>query len=478
MSPRSTRAVAESLSVLDLIVMSAAFVLATIVTFRPEFDLPYSEIFGMRIKLQNFVLFAGFLSLWHMLFAAFGLYEPGPVYRGGTSEALAVGKAAFCGTLGIGIAALVIHVEVITAMWLPVFWAAATAATLLTRLLVRAVASRRSAKEASHVVIVGTNARALAIAKRLETDWHADYRLVGFVDEHWAGEAEFLRTGRRIACDFAGFHDFLNEQVIDEVFICIPVKSLYDWSLRILAECEQQGITVRFASDPFTPTRGRVRIERFEERSVLTVLPGAMTGPAILIKRLLDVVIASVLLVAAAPLMAVVAIAIRLTSEGPICFAQHRVGLNKRRFQLYKFRTMVVDAEAQLPGLEHRNEASGPVFKIRDDPRVTRVGRFLRETSLDELPQLVNVIKGDMSLVGPRPLPVRDYRGFTQDWHRRRFSVRPGITCLWQVNGRSGVAFDRWMELDMEYIDHWSLMLDMKILLKTIPAVLRRTGAS
>jgi len=157
---------------------------------------------------------------------------------------------------------------------------------------------------------------------------------------------------------------------------------------------------------------------------------------------------------------------------------QHRVGLNKRRFRLYKFRTMVVDAEAQLPALEHRNEASGPVFKIRNDPRLTRVGHFLRESSLDELPQLVNVIKGDMSLVGPRPLPVRDYRGFTQDWHRRRFSVRPGITCLWQVNGRSGVAFDQWMKLDMEYIDHWSLMLDMKILLKTIPAVLRRTGAS
>jgi len=478
MSPGSNQAVAESLSVLDLIVMSIAFVLATIVTFAPGLDLPYGELFGMRIKLQNFVLFAGFLSLWHVLFTAFGLYEPGRFSRGGISEALAVGKAAFWGTVGIGTAALFIHVEVITAMWLPVFWAAATAATLVTRLFLRMVANRRSAEEASHAVIVGTNPRALAIARRLETDLQADYQLVGFVDEHWAGETEFLRTGHQIACDFAGFHDFLNEHVIDEVFICIPVKSLYDWSLRILAECEQQGITVRFASDPFTPTRGRVRIERFEERSLLTVLPGAMTGHAILIKRFLDLVIASALLIAAAPLMAAVAVAIRLTSEGPVCFVQHRVGLNKRRFRLYKFRTMVVDAEAQLPALEHRNEASGPVFKIRNDPRLTRVGHFLRESSLDELPQLVNVIKGDMSLVGARPLPVRDYRGFTQDWHRRRFSVRPGITCLWQVNGRSGVAFDQWMKLDMEYIDHWSLMLDMKILLKTIPAVLRRTGAS
>jgi lipopolysaccharide/colanic/teichoic acid biosynthesis glycosyltransferase len=179
-----------------------------------------------------------------------------------------------------------------------------------------------------------------------------------------------------------------------------------------------------------------------------------------------------------APLMGVIALAIKSTSPGPVCFDQDRVGLNKRRFRLYKFRTMVVDAEQRLAELENRNEVSGPVFKMIRDPRLTPLGAFLRRTSLDELPQLLNVLRGDMSLVGPRPLPVRDYRGFTQDWHRRRFSVRPGITCLWQVCGRSAIPFDRWMELDMEYIDQWSLMLDMKILLKTIPAVLKRSGAS
>ena len=144
---------------------------------------------------------------------------------------------------------------------------------------------------------------------------------------------------------------------------------------------------------------------------------------------------------------------------------------------MHKFRSMSADAEAHLPALEAINEASGPAFKIKRDPRVTALGRLLRRTSLDELPQLLNVLKGDMSLVGPRPLPLRDYRGFTEDWHRRRFSVRPGITCLWQVSGRSSVSFERWMEMDMYYIDNWSYWMDLEILLRTVPAVLRGAGA-
>jgi lipopolysaccharide/colanic/teichoic acid biosynthesis glycosyltransferase len=161
-----------------------------------------------------------------------------------------------------------------------------------------------------------------------------------------------------------------------------------------------------------------------------------------------------------------------------VFFIQERVGLNKRTFRLYKFRTMVADAEERQAEIEHLNEARGPVFKIRNDPRLTPVGKFLRKTSIDELPQLFNVLKGDMSLVGPRPLPVRDYQGFDQDWQRRRFSVRPGITCLWQINGRSSIPFEKWMELDLQYIDQWSLWMDFKILAKTIPVVLKGTGAA
>jgi len=178
-----------------------------------------------------------------------------------------------------------------------------------------------------------------------------------------------------------------------------------------------------------------------------------------------------------APLFLAIALAIKLTSKGPVFFAQQRYGLNKRLFWMYKFRTMVQNAEALQAGLERQNEAQGPVFKIARDPRVTRVGAVLRKLSFDELPQLWNVVRGEMALVGPRPLPMRDVGLFAEGWLMRRFSMRPGLTCLWQISGRSDLDFDRWVALDLAYIDNWSLRLDAKILLQTIPAVLKGTGA-
>ncbi|HET8733492.1 MAG TPA: sugar transferase, partial [Anaeromyxobacteraceae bacterium] len=181
-------------------------------------------------------------------------------------------------------------------------------------------------------------------------------------------------------------------------------------------------------------------------------------------------------LLALAPLLLGVAAAIKLDSPGPVFFRQRRVGLHGRLFDILKFRSMHRDAEAKLAALRGRNEMSGPVFKITDDPRVTRVGRLIRRTSIDELPQFWNVLVGQMSVVGPRPpLPseVAQYRR----WHRRRLSVRPGITCIWQISGRNQIDFDRWMELDLQYIDQWSLANDLRIFLKTIPAVLGARGA-
>jgi exopolysaccharide biosynthesis polyprenyl glycosylphosphotransferase len=208
----------------------------------------------------------------------------------------------------------------------------------------------------------------------------------------------------------------------------------------------------------------------------------AVAGPSeaipATIKRALDVVFSTILLIFLTPVFVVVGALVRLTSPGPVFFRQIRVGLNKRQFNIYKFRTMVANAEQLQDQLLGMNEMSGPVFKIKKDPRVTPLGRFLRKTSIDELPQLFNVLMGDMSLVGPRAMSLRDYQLFDQDWQRRRFSVKPGITCLWQIHGRNSVPFEKWMELDMQYIDKWSLWLDFKILAQTVPVVLRGTGAA
>ncbi|HEY0657207.1 MAG TPA: sugar transferase, partial [Pyrinomonadaceae bacterium] len=183
------------------------------------------------------------------------------------------------------------------------------------------------------------------------------------------------------------------------------------------------------------------------------------------------------LLILSAPVFLVIAILIRLDSRGPVFFTQERMGYNKRRFRMIKFRTMVADAEAQLEAIEHLNEKQGPIFKIRQDPRITPTGRILRKFSLDELPQLINVLLGDMSLVGPRPLSVRDGSRLEESWQKRRFSVKPGMTCLWQISGRSNLSFEEWVALDLKYIDSWSLQLDWWILLKTIPAVITARGA-
>ena len=199
------------------------------------------------------------------------------------------------------------------------------------------------------------------------------------------------------------------------------------------------------------------------------------------IKRVLDFSLSLVLLIAVAPVLLLTAIVIKLTSPGPVFFVQRRIGLNKRTLVFTNSARWVVDAEQKLREIEHLNEVTGPVFKIKDDPRLTVVGKFLRKTSIDELPQLFNVLRGDMSLVGPRPLQLRDYELFTEsgeDWQRCRFSVRPGITCLWQVNGRNSLPFQQWMELDLQYVRNWSLWLDLQILAKTVPAVLRGSGAA
>jgi exopolysaccharide biosynthesis polyprenyl glycosylphosphotransferase len=258
----------------------------------------------------------------------------------------------------------------------------------------------------------------------------------------------------------------------------LPLRSHFKDAFMVAGLCEQHGIMMRFDGDIFGLKTAHARPEELDGEYYVATYTGVREWWPLVIKRAIDIGASCVLLAILAPVFAVTALLIWMTSHGPIFYRQERIGLNKRRFQIYKFRTMVPNAERLMDQLAQHNEVSGPVFKIKNDPRITPIGRFLRRTSIDELPQLLNVLFGEMSLVGPRPLPVRDYEGFNEDWQRRRFSVRPGITCLWQINGRSSIPFEQWMELDLQYMDEWSLWLDLKILARTIPAVLKGSGAA
>jgi exopolysaccharide biosynthesis polyprenyl glycosylphosphotransferase len=329
------------------------------------------------------------------------------------------------------------------------------------------------------VLILGTNHRSVTFAQKLESNPDLGYRILGFIDEAWSGTPEFLRTGYQLCgSNYSDLETYLRGNVVDEVAIYLPLRSQYEQALRVATLCEQQGITVRFDSDIFGLRLARPRSEWPEDAQQTTIYTGKNhDGWQFMLKRVLDFTLSLAMLALLLPFLILVGAIIKLTSDGPVFFLQERVGRNKRRFLIYKFRTMVPNAEQLLSELEHLNETDGAAFKVTSDPRVTRVGKYLRRTSIDELPQLINVLKGEMSLVGPRPLPIRDYENFNQDWQRRRFSVRPGITCLWQTCGRSLVTFDRWMELDMQYLDEWSFWLDIKILARTIPAVWKGSGA-
>ena len=323
-------------------------------------------------------------------------------------------------------------------------------------------------------MVLGTNERAVRFAEKIGAHKEMGYNILGFVDNECKCETERME----LLSDLYHFSEVLDQHVVDEVVIALPIQSFYSEIREVLGLCEEQGLKVRFIADMlFDPSYAKSTIEYMDDAPFLTLYMGPHDGFLLRIKRIMDITISALALILLAPLFVMIGILIRLDSRGPIFFVQERVGYNKRRFEFYKFRTMTSDAEERQAEMEHLNEMSGPVFKIKDDPRVTKIGKILRKTSMDELPQLLNVLKGDMSLVGPRPLPIRDYKRFEENWQKRRFSVKPGLTCLVANSGRNELSFEKWIELDMEYIDHWSLLLDLRILVKTIPAVFRGTGA-
>jgi exopolysaccharide biosynthesis polyprenyl glycosylphosphotransferase len=269
----------------------------------------------------------------------------------------------------------------------------------------------------------------------------------------------------------------LRERIVDEVYFAVSSHRMHAGVQQGVAICERLGVPFAIPICDYRLARARPAYGGSLSDGYVHYLMGRYSPVQAAVKRMLDILASSAALVVLSPLLLCAALAVKLSSRGPVFFRQERVGLHGRTFAMLKFRSMVSNAEALKADLEHRNEQAGPVFKIAHDPRVTAVGRFLRKHSIDELPQLVNVLRGDMSLVGPRPPLPKEVAKY-EAWQRRRLSVRPGLTCVWQVSGRNQISFEQWMLLDMQYIDHWNLLQDLRLIVRTVPVVLSGRGAS
>ncbi len=322
------------------------------------------------------------------------------------------------------------------------------------------------------VVIVGCNGRAKKIVDRFKKSPALGIRVLDTIDYSTNGKCPGFSDQ---PCRAGGLEDLkriIKDHVVDEVVITLPMKSFYSEIEQIIAVCEKVGVEVKIPTDLFNVKLAQSSITNYHDIQVIDFFTSPKMTPQLIIKRWIDVLVSGILLLVLSPIFLLIGLLIKMSSKGPVLFIQQRIGYNGRYFDFLKFRSMVENAEALKKDLAQLNEQEGPVFKIKNDPRVTKVGNFLRKTSMDELPQLFNVLKGDMSLVGPRP-PVPGEVSEYELETRRRLSMRPGITCLWQVNGRNSIPFEKWMELDRKYIDNWTLWLDVKILFQTIPAVFR-----
>jgi exopolysaccharide biosynthesis polyprenyl glycosylphosphotransferase len=415
------------------------------------------------------VFLALYALTWVTVLTVNGLYRPRARWSL-RSEAWSVLRATVVMTLITLSVLFLFHLPDVSRLLLLVLFPAQAVATIVLRAVIRSllVRERRHGRNLRFVLVLGAGPRAVAFATKLEAHAELGLRIAGFLDDDdaYTVPPRWQRLGT-----LSDLERVLHERVVDEVAICLPF-SLWERIDAIATICEEEGKIVRIPMDVLDRAISAGRVEELDGTPVFSLVSGPDRALALAAKRLLDVAGAVVGLVLLSPVLLIIALAIRLDSGGPVLFRQGRVGLHGRPFRVAKFRSMVADAEARQPEMAASNELSGPVFKMQRDPRVTRVGRFLRRTSLDELPQLWNVLVGQMSLVGPRP-PLRSEVADYDVWHRRRLSMKPGMTGLWQVRGRRDPEFDRWVEADLEYIDRWSLWLDLTILVRTIPAAVQ-----
>jgi len=474
------RLIARIVYGVDLALTSIAFFAAFFIRdlLLPVFD-PTRFPTGLFPLREYLKLYPVVLIIWSVLLFSYHSYHSHRTVSL-RREVFTVFRVVAVGNVLLATLAFLLPLRQLSRAWFVIFAVLSALLLVLEKIALRVMARYVRAKGLNYrtVLIVGTGRRAIDVARLVEEHKYWGYKILGFVsDGHrlpngWGlyrvyGTVPELRT----LLERSEF-----PEIVDEIVFAVTRKKL-DEMKQIFLLCEELGIRARVAMNFFENRLARIEVEELEGIPFLTFTTTPSNETQLAAKRLLDVCISLGLLALSAPVIVLAAIAIKITSPGKVLYKQQRIGLNGRTFTLYKFRTMIADAHERLGEVSHLNEMTGPVFKAKSDPRVTWVGRILRRFSLDELPQLWNVLKGDMSLVGPRPPIPEEVRSYHR-WQRRRLSMKPGLTCLWQVNGRNNIDFDRWMQLDLQYIDNWSPSLDLKILLRTIPAVLLGRGAS
>jgi exopolysaccharide biosynthesis polyprenyl glycosylphosphotransferase len=463
----TVRRVARVLSLLALDLVGVALAIFTALASKEvvvEGHLhPTSAFEGTR----NIVAFAYLLTA--LLFARSGLYAERAQRPGSTGIVGCLFQVAF-----VALLFALVSGEHFQSFY--IFWGSLAFALVYLSLL-RAAYDRgagvllRAAGRQRRAVLVGTTGEHIAnVARALRDIPHKPIAVIGFVSL-----APLPADGLRSLGSLRDLDGVLADEGIDEVIIADADFPQVD-AVELVDRCHVRGVRVRVAPSTMEILIHRAEFLPGESVPLFELKPPVFEGIDFLLKRTFDVVGSLLLLTLLSPLLAAIWLAVRLSSRGPVVYRSRRPGIGQRPFDCLKFRTMHNDAEQRQADLEALNEASGALFKIRDDPRMTKVGRLLRRFSLDELPQLVNVLRGEMSLVGPRPLPERDFEKL-QEWHRKRYLVLPGITGLWQVSGRSELDFDDLVHLDFLYLEHWSLALDLTILFKTIPAVFSQRGA-
>ena len=431
----------------------------------------FSHLSGLKISPADAAFGLLFVILWQYCFSILSLYDR---FATLPSRMVAIFK---------GVIAMIIPVILYLACFHGPFLNFRTVVYIfaclfgyeINRIVLRdTVLDRISARNPQTIMIIGTGRRAAKAWREIRTRYHSSTKVLGFIDDR-SPEEMAPDIAARYLGGLDSLSDLLLTNTVDIVLVAMPIRSSYHLMQRAVTMAEEVGLRVIYLNDIYLTKWKPEQPNRQLFQDLFPAHEHYLLRLAV--KRLVDIVIASMLLIILSPILACVAIAVKITSKGPAFFRQTRLGYKRRPFQIVKFRSMVHDAEARMAELEGLNELSGPIFKMKRDPRATSIGRLLRSTSIDELPQLWNVLTGEMSLVGPRPMSLRDVSLFNESTLMRRFSVKPGITGLLQVQGRSSVGFEEWITLDKRYIDQWSLMLDLKIMVWTIAAVLKRSGA-